>query len=383
MTKSNIKLPVELLIRVYGGLLLSILLFGSLCAILLVLGGPILLCIGLIPLVIVLATKNKEIGIKIKPREHPRLMALIKKTADDLGIKPPHDILLTPDAGIRVTGFFRKKLIIGIASLRALSEGEFQSIIAHELGHFYGYDTIIGGFFWRMDAAMEKSSKFGKAWWKYVPILQLALVGVVIMLFYKVYKFFFKVTNHFYSRQTEFRADYVASRIAGSTNFHNGLLNYAAYSNYFENVGFGAMETMLEKEKAFKNIYEQVHGWYNRENVKGIKKRLLENNRWRLFSTHPTIKNRLDKIKPVDKPLHKKPATSLFSRSEKLEKDMTNELTMAIHHSAILHKFHQEAVRREGRCQHCGEQFEKLKELFLHEQECAKTQGVNMPEFMK
>ena len=188
----NFKVPPILRLKIYSGLFLSISLFISLYGILFYFGSWILLTIGLIPLALVFFIKQKPYGILVKRRDHPKLVKLVENIANELSVPCPDQILLTPDASISVNGTFKKNLSIGIASLRNLTEGEFKSILAHEFGHFYGKDTVIGGFFWRVEHSLEKTSEFGKAWWDVVPILQFALIGVVIMLFYKVYQFFLR-----------------------------------------------------------------------------------------------------------------------------------------------------------------------------------------------
>ncbi|MCF7798510.1 M48 family metalloprotease [Candidatus Woesearchaeota archaeon] len=374
MVNEDIQIPVILKLKIYLGLLLSTSLFIGLYVILYYLGGLIYLGIGLIPLIFVLFIKNKPIGVLVKRKEHPKLIALVEETAEKLNVSCPDEIYLTADPSISVSGFFKKRLSIGIASIRSLSEKEFQSIIAHEMGHFYGKDTVIGGFFWRVDYSLEKSSEFGKAWYDAIPIMNFAIIGLVVMLFYKVYRFFFGIINYYYSRQMEYRADYVASKVAGSTNFHKGLLNYSSYTGYFTQVGYNSMIQLLNQGQAFVNIYENVHTWYTKENAKKIQKQVMLNDKWSLFSTHPTLKSRLKRIPQSSNSEKSKPAKELFNNFIKLEKDMTEKITEEFHHNITVNRLYEEAVAREGRCQFCGKQYNKLQDLLEHEAKCNKRE---------
>lgn len=367
---NKFRIPVILRLKIYLGLFLFISLLSSLCFILFYFGGWLLLTIGLIPLVIVLFIKQKPYGILVEKKEHPKLVKLVEDIAKKLNISCPDKILLTPGASISVNGIFKKNLSIGIASLRNLSEVEFKSILAHEFGHFYGKDTIVSGFFWRVHYSLEITSEFGKAWWNEIPTLQCALLGIIVMLFYKSYQFFFSIISYYHYRQLEYRADFVAAEISGHTNFCNGLLNYAIFSKYFNTVAYNNIIKLLQENKTFVNIYEFVHDAYRKEDHEKIKKQALESEKWSLFRTHPTLQSRLNKINPKDNGKSFANATTLFNDFIKLEEEMTKTISQNLYKNIVSDPLYQKALAEKDRCKYCGERYEKSDELLKHEANC-------------
>ena len=67
--------------------------------------------------------------------------------------------------------------------------------------------------------------------------------------------------------------------------------------------------------------------------------------------------------------MRRKNALSFIDKSEQVEKELTKILTDKMHVNLL----YADAVQREGKCRHCGEQFEKLNELLEHESKCNRT----------
>ena len=193
-----------------------------------------LVIIGIIPLIYAFSVKSDEQGFEAKEEDFPELFKCVREIANEFNIKMPSKILILPTEEIFVTGMFKKKIGIGIAGLRAISNEELKAILRHEFGHFYGNDTIVGSILSRIQISLESSSKFGKTWWDAIPLMEIAIIGLFIAGFSKAYSFIFRVIISIYSRQVEYRADYVASIKSGKETFGNALLNYSAYITYFE-----------------------------------------------------------------------------------------------------------------------------------------------------
>jgi len=382
--KIDIEVPLELRFGLYWSLLFAIFVFFLAYAILYYVGyvwwgntgAWILVIIGLGPLIMVFAEDEKPSGLLVEKDKQPRLVEVVDGVAEELGLPVPDKILLTPGTGIFVTGRSEKYLCIGIASLRELTTGEFKSIIAHEFGHFYGGDTVVGDYLNRMRRTFEKSSQMGVEWGRKMPVLEFAILGVIFGLFYHIYGSFFKAITYFYSRQVERRADLVAMRVGGEANFYNGLINYAAFAVFFDKNAYPAVVKMLAEQRAFINIYETVDNAYRKGDVDEIKKKIIEEEKVSMWSTHPPLKERLERINSSGRETLKTPSTGLFNNFKELEEAMTKIITQNVHNNLVLNKLYQEAVARHGKCQYCGLQCTKLQELLEHESHCSKNPNV-------
>lgn len=381
----NIKIPSIIKFRIYFSLLITLFLFISIYVSLFIIGGQIaywweipesstffgifLVILGCIPLIIALFYQSSDRGYTIKEKEFPKLVKIINEVADDLGIKRPTQIQILPTGEIYVTGFFVRKIGIGIAGLRGISKEQFKSILYHEFGHLYGNDTIIGALLSKIEISLEKSSKFGKAWWEVIPLAEIAIIGIAIAAFSKAYSFIFRIIISIYIRQVEYRADYIAAKISNKENFASALLNYSAYTTYFDNVGYNSIISLLQEGKQFINIYDAIDNSYKKEDIKKIKNDLFENDKQTFFSSHPSLKNRFANIDikeiTISKNINSK-AIETIDKYTNIEKDFTSILTKDMHVNLL----YADAVAREGHCRYCGNQFETLQELLEHEEKC-------------
>jgi Zn-dependent protease with chaperone function len=385
---NKIEIPKWLQFRIYFSLILTTLLFISVYVVLFYIGGWIsinwwetpelynsfgigLVIIGLIPLIYALSVKSGEEGFEAKEKDFPELFKCVREIAKEFNIKMPSKILILPTEEIFVTGVFNKKIGVGIAGLRAISNEELKAILRHEFGHFYGNDTVIGSMLSRIQLSLESSSKFGKSWWDAIPLMEIAIIGLIIAGFSKAYSFIFRVIISIYSRQVEYRADYVASIKSGKETFGNALLNYSAYTTYFGQVGYNSVVQLLQEGKAFMNIYDSVYQAYEKEDAKNLKKVVFESDKGSIFSSHPKLRKRLKEINLNSDSLKvsnkiKNSAISLISKRKQVEEELTQVITNNLHVNLL----YADAVSREGKCRYCGEQFEQLQDLLEHEEHC-------------
>ena len=389
MGKQNFKidLPKGLQLKIYLGLALALLFFFFIYFLIFLVGeqtkllinGYFLVFIFLLPLLYVSTTESESNEIAVTEKDHPRLFNLIREVSEELNIKMPKKVLLLPSTQIAVKGFFSKTLIIGIATLGSLSQDEFKAILAHEFGHFYGKDTIIGGILWNVNRSLEATAGFGKQWFNVMPLAELALIGLIVALFFKLYSFLFGLITALYSRQVEYRADFIASTVAGPNNFSMGLTAYSAFSEYFNVVSYSQVLKLSEQQKAFVNVYEAISDAYMREDQDKIVRHVIEDERKHFFQTHPSLKQRLKAVSGLPSKNTKKdePAINLLNDYEKLEQEMTQVLTKLIHKShqqAVINALLEDAKKRQGRCRYCRTQFKTLGELLQHEAKCEKRQ---------
>ncbi len=383
----KIKIPFTIQFRIYLSLLITVALFISVYYALFRIGifvgewwefsgtnifGWIFVGLGVIPLIVAISVKSKDRGYAIHQDKFPKLIKAIREVSQNIGVRMPDEIHVLPSDEIYVTGLFKRKLGIGIVGLRSISSEEFKSILAHEFGHLYGNDTIVGSLLAKIQISLEKSSNFGKAWWNVIPLAELAVIGLFISGFAKSYSFIFRVIISIYSRQIEYRADYIATHFSSKEIFGRGLVNYSAYTLYFEEVGYNSIAHFLSEGRQFVNVYDSIHKAYMKEDHKNIKQTVVDNEKTKFFSSHPSLSKRLRAIGLSNltlKSKDKKDALSAIDHYEQLEKQMTSILTEEMHFNFL----YTDAVAREGKCKHCGEQFEQFNQLLEHEHSCKGT----------
>lgn len=271
--------------------------------------------IGGIPLALsIYLLRRPPNGIKLKREDCPELFKDVKEIADKIGVPEPSEILITPTTEIAVTGIFKKKLIIGIATLNKLRRDELKSILAHEFGHFYGGDTLAGHLIANLRLSLELLVSFTR--------------GTVVGLGAFVISFIFNVITLTYSRQVEYRADIVSARIFGGKMFSQALVNYATHATVFEEFSSMLIREMAKNDKMFKNIYEFIGKNVTEKKEEEAKKRIIST-KTSLLSTHPAIIDRVKKIKDISNGHTKdnRLASSYFKNLDALQKDATKVLT--------------------------------------------------------
>ena len=278
------------------------------------------------PVIIVWTTKDR--GIPLSKRSAPGLFKIVNDLAKKVGVKPPRDIMLTPDTGIGVRGFFRKKLFIGYGALMGLNVSDLQNILAHELSHLKGFDTIIGGGMMTLKAAIGRAVYL-------LSFIRRISIGFIIWLpmwlYYEIYSLFILA----YSRQREFIADRRAAFVVGPKSFAKSLEKYIDYSYLFDVATHRLVLAAIFRKKVFKNIYATFLKWEktSKDKIKEIKEakkakklKLIH----KLFSTHPEDDKRLKVIYDMKdfkvKHLPGK-AVSLIKNRQGLEERLTKMYT--------------------------------------------------------
>ncbi len=382
----KIKIPKDTRLRIYSSLIFSLLIIFSMYLFLYFLGvfaerkeiififsktGFILIIIFLIPLVYSLFLKSSEKGIKINEEDNEELFEIIKKISGDLNVKIPSKVIILPTADIYVSGFNKKILGLGITTLRAISKKELESILYHEFGHFYGKDTVISSIFSKINISLVSLYNFGKNSIKKSRHPANILLNLYLILFLRCYLFIFNIFTSIYSRQVEYRADYISSKFSGKKTFANALLNYSAYSYYFNKKGSEDIFKLIKEKKSCVNVYKLIYENYKKEDTNKIKEEILKKEKTSLFSSHPTLKERIEKVN-IDisslkiKNKLKNNSNTLFKKidEEKLSEDLVNSLYFRM--------VYLDAILREGKCKFCSKQFKTLNDLLKHELICEK-----------
>ncbi|WOX10204.1 M48 family metallopeptidase [Streptomyces sp. N50] len=181
---------------------------------------------------------NQPAALPLTSAEQPGLWRRVREIAEQVGTRPPTELLLTADAtalvqhGGRLWGLVpgERRLYIGAPLLIGLSAGELDAVLAHEMGHYANSDVRLEALVWAArdrllrtvlalsgnsakgtkDGKDGKEGKGGKG----------AADGpdhYLAKVFIPYARFSLRATQAV-SRRQEFAADLVAAHVAGRDN---------------------------------------------------------------------------------------------------------------------------------------------------------------------
>jgi Zn-dependent protease with chaperone function/tetratricopeptide (TPR) repeat protein len=285
---------------------------------------------------------NREVlGIKASGDKHPLLFEASRAVAERLETRAVDTIYLTPSSNISVhqegsgpfglLGKRQRVLEIGISTLPLLTREEFNSILAHEYGHFTHKDTFYTRFIFQVSASLATSlavmnaaggvlnyvNPFYWFWWLYLRAYTLLATG--------------------FSRPREFLADRRAAAVYGKQALVSGLTKVAVDGVLFESTVYANVLHLLSQGKAFTNAFDAFRHFREGTEMVESRERLLEKMRQtrpKWFDTHPTLSERLAAVADfpdVASAAETGPAIELLSDYQAVEADLTEVLTCHIH----------------------------------------------------
>ncbi len=166
-------------------------------------------------------------GPELTAAAHPRLFAELSAIAAEFRERMPASVyvMMAPNAWVAQRGGLlgfgsRRVMALGYPMLALLTVSELRAVIAHEFAHYYGGDTALGPWTSKTREAIilslqRLSSDSGilhtLSEWAVIAILRLLVFGTLALY----WKLFLRLTLAV-SRQAEYRADELASAIAGA-----------------------------------------------------------------------------------------------------------------------------------------------------------------------
>jgi Zn-dependent protease with chaperone function len=203
-------------------------------------------------------TPNLEPGRPIKPDEAPALWKLTRDVADRLQTRPVQAIYLTPgtEVGVteqgnmiaKLTDRSERRLIVGLGALPALTQGQFQAILAHEYGHFANRDTAGGGMAHHVRLSMRQMA---------INLIQNAQARPYnpAWQFLRLYDRIFMRITLGASRLHEIQADRFAAMTYGIQNFADGLTNLTRQMIVFDYQVNQEANSALREKRDFTNLW--------------------------------------------------------------------------------------------------------------------------------
>jgi len=335
-----ISLPfaILLLLVVVGGLYYVFFLIGTipiqLAAILLIMLGG-----SLFAIVKAIFTRIREapLGHPLRRIEAPELWMLVDDVARKLEVRPVDSIYVTPWAAISVNekgGILRKmfgngkrNLLLGMAALQGLTQGQLAAILAHEYGHFSNRDTAGGNLANQVNASLFQ---IGQQLRRSGAAVVFNPVWLVLAAYQRI---FLRVTTGA-SRLQETLADRYAAIAYGSQNCIDGLKSMIRTTVAFPLQANREVQRMVTTKQPVVNLYQipvetELQGELEKQ-LEEIMKRPTGQ-----FDSHPAPQERFTLLERLHVPYsfaqdNPAPALHLFPNPEDLQRELTAEIMKGV-----------------------------------------------------
>jgi Zn-dependent protease with chaperone function len=170
-------------------------------------------------------------GKLLDPAGSPRLWKDLDAICEKVGTARPDNVIAGIDDNFYVTEApvivegtvcRGRTLFVSLALLKQLSGEEADAILAHEMAHFSGDDTVYS----RKLAPLL--ARFGQ----YLQALGENPLSRPIYYFMAAFRALFELSLGEHSRSREFRADRIAAEVTSPRSFAGGMLRAVAYSDF-------------------------------------------------------------------------------------------------------------------------------------------------------
>jgi Zn-dependent protease with chaperone function len=230
-------------------------------------------------------------GAVITPEASDGLWLDLRAICDKVGTKPPDQIIAGIDdnfyvteAAVKIAGkrLRGRTLFVSLSLLREIHGSEAAAILAHEMAHFSGEDTV----YTRRIAPLL--ARYGA----YLEALYSNAVTRPVFHFMHLFRALFQLSLGKISREREFRADRIACEATSARDVAGGLLRTVAYSKFRGEVQKGLFDHERALENA--NISELIRRDFQNYAVKFTSTQdLAELKSSHPFDSHPPLDQRL------------------------------------------------------------------------------------------
>jgi Zn-dependent protease with chaperone function len=239
--------------------------------------------------------QDAELEGKLLTKEAaPELWQRVTQMAEKLGIAPPDQIFIGIDDNFFVTEhsvkvgdqkFSGRTLYASISLIKTMTRSEADAVLAHELAHFSGEDTLYSK---RISPLLGKYGAYLGALYN---------GGISIPVFYFMHLFWnlYHFSLRKISREREFRADRIGSEMTSPEHMTQSLVKVAAYCRYRARVQrtlFGT-DANVQTMNVFERL-EQGFPDFVAACVNG--KELSESRTPHPFDTHPPLSGRITSL---------------------------------------------------------------------------------------
>lgn len=189
-------------------------------------------------------------GVLLTRQDQPLLWSVVRDLADRVGTRPPDEIRLVATVNAGVTEDATRlglrpgtrRMVIGAPLVTTFSQAELVSVLAHELGHYGGRHTALGGLVYRSREAIGRTLDRLEPH----PVVR-AVVGLYARLYLAV--------SAATSRAQEVEADRLSVEVSGPATATRALLSVgplgAAWDYFVESYALAAREDGLHPTDLF------------------------------------------------------------------------------------------------------------------------------------
>ncbi len=233
-------------------------------------------------------------GIEIQESIAKPLWVRLRSICSTLGTQLPDHILVGVDSsffvteqsilanGRKLTG---RSLFVSLPLLKQLNGTEADAVLAHEMAHFSGQDTLYS----------RKISPLLTRYENYLEALQKGGTTLPVFYFMNCFRALFEVSLKKLSREREFRADGIAAQLASPRDLAGALLRIMAYTQYREQVEFDLYREQKVLEDA--DICDRIEsGFQKYAHSFASKENIGEMVSIHPFDSHPLMQSRLEKV---------------------------------------------------------------------------------------
>jgi len=272
-------------------------------------------------------SKSQSYDDEIKIDRHSRIGKIITELSHHSKIKKPDHLYISEGSEIAVFGFRKKKMVIGLASLRFMNDEEIKAILAHEYGHYLNNDTIWGFLTARIQYFLEVIEHVSK---ESIDGIYSALVYIPTYAIFFLLNRYYHLVSMWHSRKKEYDADQFAASIVGEKTFAKALVKYSIVADLFGTYAPAYVKELLKEDQQFVNIYNFLGDVYEEKDIPKIYHNIMKE-KSSFKDSHPSISERMEVLNIKNLPLsfkfHK---DHLFSEQEKMEEKASNRLTTNI-----------------------------------------------------
>ncbi len=310
--------------------------------------------------------------IEIKKKDEPELFKLIDEIVKEVGTNFPKKIYLSSDVNAAVfydssfwSMFFpiKKNLQIGLGLVNTVSKSELKAILSHEFGHFSQKSMKVGSYVYNVNQVIfnllfdnESYDNLIQRWANasgYFSIFVAIAIKIIEGIKW-VLKQIYGVVNKSYmglSREMEFHADEIAANVTGYEPLKSSLLRMSLADHSFSSVlsfydrkitanqksdnlfkdhlfvtNFLAQDNNIEIKNNLPQISESELNKFN-------KSKLVVKDQW---ASHPSTEDRIEMLEKTGLNsinIENKPANSLFSNIDKIQREFTYKIFKEVSYS--------------------------------------------------
>lgn len=291
-------------------------------------------------LAIVKKAQTRVIGLPVNRDRAPKLYEKIESTAERLGALPPNNIVLGLDpnffvteadvvcVGDRLSG---RTLYCSLPLCRIMSNGEFDAVIGHELGHFKGQDTAYTLKFY----PIYRGTATALAELKDASSVVLLPAFALLSYFYDA----FSAAENTHSREREFAADNEGAYVTSAETLGTALVKVHAFAPFWSHFQTAAVDAIRD-DRFFVNASKTFAEAMKMEATDNVLVGIAETHTSHPTDSHPPLAARLVSLNVslesvATQSLNVQPetmASSIVDNVESLEEEISEAYQVVLAH---------------------------------------------------